>query len=183
MQTMQTNTSISASYDARTIFLHWASAALVVGLWIIGQTIDFFPAGTARITVRSLHILFGTILGILLVARLTWRRRGGIRLASEISGIQGQLATSVHYLLYALLLAMVIIGLACVWIRGDNLFNLITVPAFDPGNKALRHDAVELHGLVANILLAVAGFHAAVALWHHFVQKDGILRRMLPNLK
>ncbi|CAN5741652.1 cytochrome b [soil metagenome] len=183
MSTNQLNLTTPISYDTRTIFLHWASAALVAGLWIIGQTIDFFPTGTARIMVRSLHILFGGILGILLVARLSWRRHGGIKLPPANADMTGRLAISVHYLLYALLLAIVVIGVACVWIRGDNLFNLITVPAFDPGNKALRHDAVELHGLVANILLAVAGFHAAAALWHHFMQKDGVLRRMLPNLK
>ncbi|MFZ6723284.1 cytochrome b/b6 domain-containing protein [Undibacterium sp. Ji49W] len=56
-----------------------------------------------------------------------------------------------------------------------------TVPAFDPANKELRHDVVELHGLFANILLALATFHAAAALWHGLVKKDGVLRRMLPN--
>ena len=76
--------------------------------------------------------------------------------------------------------AIVISGLALVWIRGDNLFNLFTVPAFDPGNKALRHDAKELHGWIANILLALAVLHAAVAVWHHRILKDGLLRRMWP---
>ena len=42
------------TYDRRTIVYHWASAALVLGLWIAGQCIDFFPKGTPRITVRSL---------------------------------------------------------------------------------------------------------------------------------
>jgi cytochrome b561 len=40
---------------------------------------------------------------------------------------------------------------------------------------------VELHGLVANILLVVAGAHAAAALWHQWVLKDGPLRRMWPR--
>ncbi|HEY1090070.1 MAG TPA: cytochrome b/b6 domain-containing protein [Burkholderiaceae bacterium] len=44
----------------------------------------------------------------------------------------------------------------------------------------MRHDAVEWHALAANSLLIVAGLHAAAALWHQFVRKDGVLRRMWP---
>jgi cytochrome b561 len=135
--------STHTSYDTRTIALHWLSAALVLGLWIVGQTIDFFPSGTARIMARSMHIALGAILGVLLVLRLAWRRNGGVKFAAD-PGLQGRAAVGVHHLLYLLLVAIVVIGLACVWIRGDNLFNLVKVPAFDPANKALRHDAVEL---------------------------------------
>lgn len=171
-------------YDSRTIALHWISAILVIGLWTLGQCIDFFPKGTPRVTARSLHITFGVLLGIVLIIRLSWRMGGGgVKLSNATSGYLGTIAVAVHYLLYALMAAVVVIGLWCVWTRGDTLFNLFTVPAFDPSNKQLRHDAVELHELAANILLALAAFHAAAALWHHFVRKDGVLRRMLPGLK
>jgi cytochrome b561 len=173
-----TSPSVATGYDHRTIVLHWLTAALVVGLWILGQTIDFFPKGTPRVMARSLHIGFGVLLGLVLVVRVAWRSGGGAKLPPADPGIMGRAAVGVHHLLYALLVVIVVIGLACVWIRGDNLFDLFTVPAFDPSNKALRHDAVELHGLVANILLAVAGLHAAAALWHHWILKDGVLRRM-----
>lgn len=170
------------TYDARTIRLHWLTAALVLGLWTLGQCIDFFPRGLPRITARSLHISFGVALALLLLARVFWRLRGGVTLAPT-PGLAGRLAVAMHYLLYLLVAAVVMIGIACVWIRGDNLFNLFTVPAFDPSNKALREDAVDLHGLIANVLLFAAGLHAAAALWHHHVLKDGVLRRMWPGLK
>lgn len=133
------------TYDRRTIVYHWASAALVLGLWIAGQCIDFFPKGTPRITVRSLHISVGVLLGALLLAPLAWRRGGGVKLPAADPGVSGRVAVGIHHLLYLLLCAAVVVGLACVWIRGDNLFNLFTVPAFDPGNRALAHQAVELH--------------------------------------
>ena len=180
------NTEIQAApagptYDARTIALHWLSAALVVGLWGLGQIIDFFPRGVPQVTVRSLHITFGVVLAIVLLARIIWRNSGGIKLAAADSGALGKAAVAVHHLLYALLVAVVVIGLACVWIRGDNIFNLFTIPSFDPGNKALRHNAVELHEWVANMLLAAAALHAAAALWHHLQLKDGVLLRMWPR--
>lgn len=169
------------AYDRRTIALHWASAVLVGALWMAGQTIDWFPKGTPRVTARSLHITLGVVLALVLLRRLSWRRSGGTVLPPADAGAGGKLAVGVHHLLYVLMGATVLVGLAAVWVRGDNLFNLFTVPAFDPNNKALRHDVVEWHELAANSLLVLAGAHAAAAVWHHRVLKDGVLRRMWPK--
>jgi cytochrome b561 len=171
------------TYDARTIALHWASAALVLCLWIVGQCLDFFPKGTPRMAALSVHITLGLLLAALLVARVAWRLSGGTRLAAADAGVLGRLAVGAHGLLYVLLGAAVAVGIACVWIRGDTWFNIVTVAAFAPGNKSLRHNAVELHGLIANSLLALAAVHAAAAAWHHRVRKDGVLRRMWPTLQ
>jgi cytochrome b561 len=169
------------TYDRRTIALHWLTAVLVLGLWTLGQTIDFFPKGSPRITARSLHITFGVTLAVLLVLRLGWRASGGTQLPPADPGLLGRFAVWVHGLLYALVAAVVLGGLAAVWTRGDNLFGWFSVPAFDPGNRALGEQVVDLHGLGANVLLAVAGLHAAAALWHHFIRHDGVLRRMWPK--
>ena len=119
-------------------------------------------------------------MAVVVVLRLLWRRSGGTTLPAE-PGLQGKAAVGVHHLLYLLLVAIVVIGLACVWIRGDTIFWVLKIPAFDPANKELRESAVDLHGLVANILLAVAALHACAALWHHLVVKDGVLLRMWPG--
>jgi cytochrome b561 len=171
------------TYDRRTIALHWASAALVLGLWAVGQCIDFFPRGAPRMTVRSFHIAFGLLLALLLAARMAWRLRGGVSLPAADPGIQGRLAFGAHHLMYGLLCIAVIVGMACVWIRGDSLFNFFTVPSFDPTNRRLAHNAVELHGWIANVLLPLAAVHAAAAVWHHRVLKDGVMRRMWPGLQ
>ena len=67
--------------------------------------------------------------------------------------------------------------------RGDNIFNLFKVPAFEPSNKQLREEVVDLHGLLANALLILAAGHSLLAIWHHVILKDGVLKRMWPNLK
>ena len=38
-----------------------------------------------------------------------------------------------------------------------------------------------LHGLLNLLLLAVLAAHIAAALKHHFIDRDAILRRMLPD--
>ena len=168
-------------YDKKTIFLHWATALLVVLLWGIAQVIDDFPSGALRVDARSVHITLGVTLLVVLALRIFWRLRDGRQLPSAEGGVLGFAAHAVHYALYALLAAEVVLGMANVWMRGDSIFNVFTVPAFDPANKALRRQVGDLHGLVANVILIVAGVHAAAALFHHYIKRDGVLRRMLPS--
>ncbi len=174
---------VALSYDTKSIWLHWLTAGLVITLWIVGQTIDWFPRGTPRVIIRSLHISGGSILALLLFYRLWWRNFGGVKLPPASEGMLQVLAKTIHVALYAALFATVTLGLANAWVRGDNLFDLVRIPAFDPGNKVLRNDVEEWHGLAANILLALAGLHAGAALLHHFFWKDTVLRRMLPERK
>jgi cytochrome b561 len=178
----QTNPTAPRSYDTRTIVFHWLTFALVFGLWLVGENIDNFAKGDPRVYVRSLHIVFGLLLAYIIVRRLLWRRKGGAQLAPAGEGTQAKLAKGMHHLLYALLFAVVIAGIGAELIRGDNIFNLFALPSIAPGNKALRHDAVELHGLLVNILLLAAALHGAAAIWHQCVTKDNLIARMVPWL-
>jgi cytochrome b561 len=178
---MKPNATLADAYDSRSIALHWLTAALVGFLWTLGQCIDFFPKDAPRMGARSVHIAAGAALAVVLGVRVLWRLRGARRLPAD-PGLAGRAAVGMHYLLYALLVVAVGLGFGCVWMRGDTLFNLFTVPAFDPGNEALPDEAVDVHGFVANALLAIAGLHAAAAVFHHRVLKDGVMRRMWPSL-
>lgn len=169
------------NYDNRSIWLHWITATLVVALWCLGETIDWFPKGDVRIAARSVHICLGAAVGLVLCYRLWWRAGGrGRRLAPVGTGIIQTLSTVMHFALYASLVATVVLGVANEWERGDNIFNLFKIPSFDPDNKALRGQLEDLHGWSADILIWLAGLHAVMGLAHHFVWKDDVLRRMLP---
>ena len=163
-----------------TIALHWITAVLVVVLWTIGQTIDFAPRGALRIDYRSLHMVLGVTLGIVLILRLRWRISRGGMLPPLHRGPLLALARATHWLLYALLLVTVGLGVTNVWARGDSIFNLIHVAQLVPGDRALVHRIGDWHALAANAVLIVAGLHSAAALFHHMVLRDATLRRMLP---
>ncbi len=166
-------------HDAATVALHWISALLVVLLWVIGQTVDVFPNGTLRVDYRSVHIVLGVALGMVLVARLAWRLVRGV-LPPLDHGLLLVVARITHWLLYGLLIVGVVLGVANVWVRGDSIFNLFRVPAYHPGDRALIHLVGGWHALAANAVLIVAGVHAAAALFHHYILGDATLRRMLP---
>jgi cytochrome b561 len=177
---MHTLNLTSPQYDRRTIQLHWLTAALVITLWVLGQTIDWFPKGDPRVFARSTHIMLGVALAIALVIRIEWRFGAqAVHLPPAGLGWLDKIATITHWLLYALLVATVALGITNAWARGDTIFNLFKLPAFDPDNKVLKETVEQLHSLGANTLLALAFFHAVAALLHHFVWKDNVLRRML----
>jgi cytochrome b561 len=167
-------------HDPTTIALHWITAVLVVLLWVIGQTIDFAPNGPLRVDYRSIHITLGVVLGVVVLARLAWRLMRRESLPPLDHGLLLFIGRVTHWLLYALLVVTVGAGIAYLWVRGDSIFNLVSVPAYDPGNRALMHQVGGWHATAANAILIVAGVHAAAALFHHYVLRDATLRRMLP---
>jgi cytochrome b561 len=164
-------------YDTTTIVSHWSTTALVVALWIIGQTADWTPRGAIRTDYWSIHVVLGFALAVVLTWRILWRALRGRRLPPSDSGILRLLAEAAHYALYAFLLIVVILGVVNAFVRGYNLFDLIHVPQI--GDAALRKPVTHWHGLAANVLLGLAFLHALAALAHHYVLKDDVLRRML----
>jgi cytochrome b561 len=178
----RTTVSLAPRYDLTTIYLHWATAALVVALWSIGQTIDFAPRGEWRDGYRTLHFLCGVSLAAVVFIRLMWRIGGGRKLADANPGLLGKATMLVHRLLYAMLVSTLLLGLFNLWQRGDMIVFIGRVPAFDPDNKWLRETVEDLHALSANWLVILSGAHAVAALFHHFVLRDGVLRRMSPRV-
>ena len=67
-------------------------------------------------------------------------------------------STWTHRLLYVLMAFVPLAGMAA-WFGGIDQFG-------------------EIHVLLMNALLIVSGIHAAAALYHHFIMKDGLLKRM-----
>ena len=178
---MQPASPGASRYDSWTIIFHWTVAVLVIGQWIGAQLIDYFPRGPLRVDARSLHIVFGALLGLILVARIIWRASGGRRLPPADHGALNILAKATHWGLYLLLVAMIAVGVFLAWVRGDSLFNVVQIPQYSPGNRALRDQVQNLHDTMGWIILALAGIHAAAALVHRYLWKDGVLARMLPQ--
>ncbi len=85
-----------------------------------------------------------------------------------------------HIALYFCMLATVTLGVANAWVRGDNLFYLYKIPAFDGNNKVLQATVEDYHAYAANLLLILAGLHAAAGLVHQYILKVDVLGRMLP---
>lgn len=173
---------ISLRHDSITIALHWTVAALVLFQWIGGRTIDWFPKGPLKIDARSAHIVAGAFLTLIVVFRLHWKASLAAPLPRPQGERFGPVVAAMHGVLLLMLVGIVGLGLVLEGLRGDSLFNVTRLPAIgsDPAMRHLLANQVTAwHGLAANLILVLAGLHAAAALFHHVVLKDGVLRRML----
>jgi cytochrome b561 len=83
-------------------------------------------------------------------------------------------------LLYALLLAVVALGVINVLAHGFPMFNVWPFPKL--GDDAFMHTVNSWHNFVANTIAVVVVLHAGAALFHHYALKDDVLRRMVPQL-
>jgi cytochrome b561 len=170
-------------YDGVSMALHWATAILVVLLYGSAQIWDFWPRGPERAAVVAVHVSFGLLLALAIVLRLLWRLGPGRRIQAAPGGLIELASKVVHYALYALILVEVVLGITLRWAGPEPLafFNLFTIPSPLTLAADQRHWVRETHELIGTIVIIVAGIHAAAALFHHYVMRDDVMRRMLPG--
>jgi cytochrome b561 len=173
------------NYDNVAIALHWATALLVVVQFVSAVTWDYFSQGT-RETMESLHISLGVLLAAVIVARIAWRLIPGHQLSPLHAGWIRKASKAMHYLLYVLLVVQVGLGFAFRWAQGHavEFFGLFGIPGpYGALDRATRHTLHDLHEYTGWAIIILAGAHAAAALFHHYVLKDRVLRRMLPGAR
>ena len=173
------------AYGAVAIALHWAVALLVLGAWLLGQFGDELPRGNPRETGLLVHISFGLAIVAFMAARLYWRFSDSPP-APEKSplGTWGEWAgKAVHYLIYALLIAVPIAGVLAQFARGHGLpvFGLFEIASPWVEDRNFARNVTEVHEVLSNILIALVGLHAIAALVHHYIFRDRTLVRMLPG--
>ncbi len=172
-------------YGATVQLAHWASAFLVVFAWALGLVGDEFPRGPIRDAAHLVHSSAGELIAIFLLVRLVSRFTDPAPGDDSAASNRGAAiaAKAGHYLLYALLAAVIGVGVALEFSRGKplSLFGLFEIASPWVKDKSLSHQLKEVHETLANGLMLLATLHAAVALFHHFYLKDSVLKRMLPS--
>ena len=145
------------------IALHWAIALLIGLNYFIsdgmGRALDNHLAGTGTMgTTATVHVYSGIAVFVLVLVRLGVRLRMGVPAAMG-HGILDRAGEWAHKALYALMLVVPALG-ATAWFLGIDA-------------------AGGLHVLAMNALMIIVLVHAAAALLHQFVLKDGLLMRMV----
>ncbi len=167
-------------YDRTTITLHWLTAGLVLSLWLVGTFLeDIVPKGSLRSGIWSAHFVLGFVFFGVIIAMLAWRNTRGRQLPVEDPGPWHVVAKATPAALYLLLFVIAGLGIANAFVRGATLIGPLALPQI--GDPEWRRPLTHWHGIAANILMAVALFHACAALVHHYLWHDAVLRRILPG--
>jgi cytochrome b561 len=170
------------TYDNVSIWLHWATALLVVVQFALAQTWGWF-AKPIHEFMEDTHMSFGVVLTAVIVARIVWRLMPGHQVEAITSGWVGLASKGVHYLLYLLLVSEAALGFAFRWGAGRPMefFGLGIPPLIGEIARPDRRFLRELHEWIGWAIIVIALLHALAALYHHYVIKDRVLVRILPR--
>ena len=164
--------------------LHWLVVVLILAMAWLGLTMGDLPNGADKIATYALHKSIGITILVLVLLRLCWRLYAGAPQA--VPGTprwQERIASSAHWALYALLLAMPLSGWVLNSSSGFPLqwFGLVNLPAIAGKSHDLHELAEEIHELLFWIMVTLVVAHAAAAFYHHLFQRDATLARILPR--
>lgn len=175
---------IITHYSAPTQVLHWLTAILVLVTFIYGpggSEVRVYAA--TRDFERQIHESLGLCVLALVVSRLLWRAFDIRPEPPPVARWMRLTAGVVQAALYVLLFAVPLTAIGGAWLEGHPLTLLggVVVPPPVAESHALGAKIAEVHTWLGDVILWLAGAHAAAALVHHYVFKDGILRSMLPH--
>lgn len=166
--------------------LHWLVALAVIGMVVVGWVMDELPSSPDKVKVYALHKSTGLTVLALMLLRLAWRwSNPRPALPEAMPQWERTLAGMVHAGLYAVLIAMPLTG----WLYNSaanfplRWFWLFPVPALWGPDTDVKHFAEDAHELLSWVLVGLFTLHVAGALKHHFVDRDVVLRRMLPSFR
>ena len=171
-------------YPATSKLLHWLVAACVLitaGLAVAMTRID---KGPTQDTLYNLHKSFGVLILILMLLRLINRlAAGALAPETEIDPWQKTVSSIVHSSLYVLLLAMPVVGYVANSAYGatTSFFGLFELPMMVSKNEGLATQLFTLHRWVGWFVILLVLTHIGAALYHHFIRRDAVLKRMLPR--
>ena len=175
-------TTNKTRYDNVTILLHWTIGIGIIALGLLELLRHEFPKGTfVREGLKVLHQPAGTTLFALILVRIAWRATFATPpVAAVTTGIAALAAKAVHLSLYALMVALPLLGMLSVFAAGKLIdFGLFQIAAPFAGSIGVSSALLKsTHETLALAILGLAFAHAAAALGHHYVLRDDVLSRM-----
>jgi cytochrome b561 len=169
------------AYSPGARWLHWIMALLIVVVGTLGLLHDSSPDDTQSFWI-NMHAVIGLAVWLLVLTRIYWRStHRPPDLPPHVGEFSRRLSYPVHLLMYVLLFVIPLIGVVTfIWHGRVFDFGLFKVDFGVAKNRAVFHPTEDIHGYLAYALFTLAGLHILAALWHQFIRRDGLLRRMWP---
>lgn len=176
-------TNDGPAYSSVAKALHWLILALLVGQFAIAWTMPEIGRGSVPTGLIAWHLSVGVAILAVMIVRLVWRATHPAPPApADLPTALAILSRITHYVLYAVLIVLPLLGWANASARGwaVKLFGAVPLPSLMPKGSALGHSLGDVHATLATALLAIVALHVTGALYHAVVLKDRTLKRMLP---
>ena len=170
--------------------LHWIVAILLIGLVPSGIYMDRLDISIPAEREIFLQLVFwhkscGMLVLLLMLVRLCWRWMSSTvpALPEESKTWERHMAHSIHGLLYIIVIAQVLSG----WLMSSagghpvTLFGWFEFPPLVDKNKEIGEAGRAAHAIMGKpLLILIFVLHVVGALKHHYVNKNNVLKRMMP---
>jgi cytochrome b561 len=169
-------------YGTTAKIFHWLIVALLFAQYPIGWLMPDIHRGMKPGDAMTLHISFGILILMLIVLRLFWRITHPVAPESSLPPWQRLTSEAVHWLLYALVLAVTVTGWLFASFRGwpVSFFFLAPLPMLSSESASAGRTIDGWHQAAGWALLVVIAIHVLAAMAHIFIYRDRIMQRMLP---
>lgn len=169
------------TYGSVAKFFHWLIFFMLLFMVTLGYCLDYFSDAYQGVA-YNVHKLTGLSILILMVLRGLWALCNPKPvLPFNTPAWEGFLARSVHYLLYFVVIAMPLLGLIGSSSAGKPPhLDSISLGLPIEKNEALIDFCFTWHNRLAIALIVLFSLHVLAALYHHYIRRDAVLRRMLP---
>lgn len=172
-------------YTTVAIVFHWLIALLIVGSFTMGLVMTEIPGITpTKLKYYSWHKWAGVTILLLATLRLLWRlSHAAPPYPAHMPGWQKTAANVLHGLLYVLMFAVPLSGYLYTLSAGVPVvwFGLFQLPVIIDPNPALKPVLKALHFWLNMTLATCVAGHVGAALKHHFIDRDGLIKRMMPS--
>ncbi len=173
------------SYQWGTVakVFHWTIAVAILGMFVLGWTMVNWPMSPTKIKLFVWHKSIGLTILSLVVLRIAWRLTDSAPpLPATMPRWERNAARISHLGFYTLMITMPMSG----WVINSaanfplKLYGVIPIPNIAPADKTLQTFAEGVHLTLFWSLAVLLAVHVTAALRHHFVERDSVLKRMLP---
>lgn len=161
--------------------LHWLLAALLLTMLFIGVAMVASLSNYHRLV--SIHRPLGIAILILAMIRLATRLCTTLPpFPATMSPLERRIASASERLLYALMLALPLVGwgMLSAGHYPVTMFGSVHLPAILPANPGLYAFLRKTHTVLAFLLFATVLAHLSGVLFHTLIIRDRILNRMVP---
>jgi len=173
-------------YGSLSIGLHWLMLLLFIAVYGCIELRELFDKGSdPRDMLKAWHFMLGLLVFILIWLRMAARFTGQTpAILPAPPAWQQRAAKLMHLALYALMVVMPILGWLTLSAAGKPIpFFGLELPALIGTDKELPKQIKEVHEWIGTAGYYLIGLHVLAALYHHHIQHDNTLTRMLPERK
>ena len=178
------NLSMPTHYTALAKWFHWGMALLIAGLVAMGFVMTDMELSPDKLQYYAWHKWAGVSVFLLVWLRLLWRvTHPAPAYPDSMSPWMQRMAHAGHMVLYGLMVVIPLSGWLLSSAKGVQTvwFGVWPLPDLLDKDKELGHLLHEVHETLNFCMLFLLAGHAGAALKHHWIDRDDILKRMLPS--